>query len=233
MFADAISYPAAILAGLMSFFSPCVLPLIPAYFTFISGTSLEELTSNQAAEVKKKVVISTVLFVLGFSMVFIALGTSATFLGTLFATYKEYLRIVGGGVVILLGIHLTGLFRIRWLDIEKRMHLNKKPIHVLGAFVIGMAFGAGWTPCVGPLLGAILIMAGSQETIWQGSALLAVYSLGLAIPFLIISAFIHFMLQWLQKMTAVMKYLNPAAGVLLIVLGVFLITDNLNYLVQI
>lgn len=233
MFADSISYPAAILAGLMSFFSPCVLPLIPAYFTFISGTSLEELTSSQAATVKKKVMISTGLFVLGFSLVFIILGTSASFLGTLFANYREYFRIIGGGIVILLGIHLTGLFRIRWLDIEKRMHLNKKPIHSLGAFIIGMAFGAGWTPCVGPLLGAILIVASSQETIWQGSALLAIYSLGLAIPFLIISAFIHFMLQWLQKMTAVMRYLNPAAGILLIVVGVFLITDNLNYFVQI
>ena len=233
MFAESISYPAAILAGLMSFFSPCVLPLIPAYFTFISGSSLEELTSNQTATVKRKVVLSTVLFVLGFSLVFILLGTSASLLGTLFATYKEYFRIIGGGVVILLGIHLTGLFRIRWLDIEKRMHLNKKPIHFLGAFIIGMAFGAGWTPCVGPLLGAILIMAGSQETIWQGSVLLAVYSLGLAIPFLIISACIHFMLQMLKKMTAVMRYLNPAAGIMLIIVGVLLITDNLNYFVQI
>jgi cytochrome c-type biogenesis protein len=233
MFADSISYPAAILAGLMSFFSPCVLPLIPAYFTFISGASLEELTSNKAAALKTKVMVSTALFVLGFSLVFIIMGTSASFLGTLFATYKEYFRIVGGGIVILLGIHLTGLFRIRWLDIEKRMHMNKKPIHVLGAFIIGMAFGAGWTPCVGPLLGAILIMAGSQETIWQGSALLAVYSMGLAIPFLVISAFIHLILQWLKKMTAVMRYLNPAAGILLIVVGVFLITDNLNYFVQI
>ena len=232
MFVDSVSFPAALLAGLLSFFSPCVLPLIPAYFAFISGLSFEELTAVQSSAVRKKVILSTVLFILGFSLVFILLGASASLLGNLFVSYKEHIRIVGGGIIIFLGIHLTGLLRIRWLDFEKRIHLNNKPLHFFGTFVIGMAFGAGWTPCIGPLLGAILIMAGSQETVWKGVALLGIYSLGLAIPFLIVSAFIHFMLQLLKKMRNTLRYLNPAAGVLLIIIGLFLLTDNLNFLTR-
>ncbi len=232
MFVDSVSFPAALLAGLLSFFSPCVLPLIPAYFAFISGLSFEEMTAVQSSAVRKKVIRSTVLFILGFSLVFILLGASASLLGNLFVSYKEHIRIVGGGIIIVLGIHLTGLLRIRWLDFEKRIHLSNKPLHFLGTFVIGMAFGAGWTPCIGPLLGAILIMAGSQETVWNGVVLLGIYSLGLAIPFLIVSAFIHFMLQLLKKMRNALRYLNPASGVLLIIVGVILLTDNLNFLTR-
>jgi len=232
MFVDSVTYPAAILAGLLSFFSPCVLPLIPAYFTFISGLSLEELTDSQSSAVRKKVILSTSVFILGFSLVFITLGASASLLGNLFLTYKEYIRIIGGGIIIVLGIHLTGILRIRWLDFERRIHFNKRPLHFFGTLVIGMAFGAGWTPCVGPMLGAILIMAGSQGTVFKGIALLALYSLGLAIPFLLISVFIHFMLQVLKKMRTAMTYLNPAAGVLLIIVGLILLTDKLNVFIR-
>jgi len=172
MFTESISFPAAFIAGLLSFFSPCILPLIPAYFTFITGFSLEKLTQDENTEIRKKVVFSTLLFVLGFSFVFILMGASASYLGGLFFQYRKFIRITGGILIIALGVHLTGLIRIPGLDIEKRIHLDQKPLHFLGTFIIGMAFGAGWSPCIGPLLGSILIVAGSQETVWQGTVLL-------------------------------------------------------------
>lgn len=230
MFVESVSFPAAFIAGLLSFFSPCILPLIPAYFTFITGFSLEELTEDHNSEIRKKVVLSTVLFVLGFSLVFILMGASASYLGSLIYTYREFLRIIGGILIIVLGIHLTGIIRIRSLDFEKRIHLEKKPLHFFGTFVIGMAFGAGWSPCVGPLLGSILIIAGSQETVWHGVVLLGVYSAGLAIPFIIMSFFIHFLLVFIKKASRAMKYVNAVAGVLLIVVGLFLVTNKLYIL---
>ena len=230
MFTETISFPAAFIAGLLSFFSPCILPLIPGYFTFITGFSLEKLTRDDHTEIRKKVVVSTILFVLGFSVVFILMGASASYLGGLFYQYRKFIRIIGGILIIVLGVHLTGLIRIPGLDIEKRIHLDRKPLHFLGTFIIGMAFGAGWSPCIGPLLGSILLIAGSQETVWHGIVLLGVYSAGLAIPFLIMSAFINFVLIFIKKVSKAIKYVNAAAGVLLIVLGLFLVTNKLYIL---
>ena len=226
MLTEAVSFPAAFLAGLLSFFSPCVLPLIPAYFTFITGYSLEELTEGNI-EIRKKVILSTISFVLGFSVVFILMGGSASYLGGLIYKYKNLIRIVGGVLIIILGIHLTGVFRIRSLEFEKRIQIKKKPIHFLGTFIIGMAFGAGWSPCIGPLLGSILIVAGSQETIGQGMVLLGVYSAGLALPFVIISVFINFLLVFMKRATRVLKYVNVVAGILLILVGLVLVTNKL------
>jgi len=149
-------------------------------------------------------------------------------LGNLFFAYKGPVRIIGGGIIILLGIHLIGLFRIPGLDVEKRFHLNKRPIQIFGAFLIGMAFAAGWSPCIGPLLGAILILAGSQETVRQGVVLLGVYSLGLAAPFVIFSIGINYIFRVTTKLGKALKYLNPAAGIILILVGLLLVTDNLN-----
>ena len=227
MFAQTVSFPAAFVAGLLSFFSPCVLPLIPAYFTFITGFSIEELTEKYNSEIRKKVFFSTFLFVLGFSLVFILMGASASYLGGLMVTYKKLIRIIGGLLIIILGIHLTGLIRIPGLDFEKRMTLEKKPLHFLGTLIIGMAFGAGWSPCIGPLLGSILIIAGSQETVLQGIILLGIYSAGLAIPFIIISIFINFLLIFIKKASKVLKYVNVAAGAVLIVVGLILISNKL------
>jgi len=228
MFVESVSYPAAFVAGHLSFFSPCVLPLIPSYFSFICGCSMEDLTEKHGLSLRAKVLTSTTLFVGGFSLVFILLGASASMLGTVLNTYKGLFRIAGGLIIILLGIHLTGLLRIRGLDIEKRIHLKKKPFQFFGAFLIGMAFAAGWSPCIGPLLGAILIIAGNQETVRQGIVLLGVYSFGLAIPFLLLSAFINYVFQFLSRVKTVLKYLNPTAGVVLVAIGLLLVTDNLN-----
>ena len=227
MFTQTVSFPAAFVAGLLSFFSPCVLPLIPAYFTFITGFSIEELTEEYNSEIRKKVCLSTFLFVLGFSLVFILMGASASYLGGLMYTYKKLIRIIGGILIIILGIHLTGLIRIPGLDFEKRINLEKKPLHFFGTLIIGMAFGAGWSPCIGPLLGSILIIAGSQETVWQGVLLLGIYSAGLAIPFIIISIFINFLLIFIKKASKVLKYVNVVAGVVLIVVGLILLSNKL------
>jgi len=230
MFTEAISYPAAFTAGLLSFLSPCVLPLIPAYFTFITGFSLEELTESRDSEIRKKVFLSTILFVSGFSLVFILMGASASYLGGLIYNYRELIRIIGGIFIIILGVHLTGIIRIRGLDFEKRINMEKKPLHFFGTFVVGMAFGAGWSPCIGPLLGSIIIIAGSQETVWQGIILLAIYSAGLAIPFIIMSVFINFLLIFIKKASRVLQYINTVAGILLIIVGLILVTNKLYVL---
>ena len=231
MLTEAVSFPAAFLAGFLSFLSPCVLPLIPAYFTFITGFSLEELTENRNSEIRKKVVFSTVSFVCGFSMVFILMGASASYLGGLIYNYREIIRIIGGILIILMGVHLTGIIRIPGLDVEKRIHMEKKPLHFLGVFIIGMAFGAGWSPCIGPLLGSILIIAGSQETVRQGIVLLAIYSAGLALPFIILSVFIHLLLMVIKKASRFLQYVNAAAGILLIIAGLILVTNKLYVLI--
>jgi len=227
MFIETVSFSAAFIAGLLSFLSPCVLPLIPAYFSFITGYSLEELTGGSNEKIRKKVILSTCLFVVGFSLVFVSMGASASYLGGLMYTYKKFIRIIGGFLIIILGIHLTGCIRIPGLDFEKRISVEKKPLHFLGTLLIGMAFAAGWTPCIGPLLGSILIIAGNQETVWQGIVLLGVYSTGLALPFIVVSIFINFLSIFIKKASKVLKYVNIVAGVVLIIVGLILVSNKL------
>ena len=227
MFIENVSYPASFMAGLLSFLSPCILPLIPAYFTFITGFSLEDLTRSENSEIRKKVVISTIAYVTGFSVVFILLGASASFLGSLLHDYSNIIRITGGALIILMGIHLTGIVHFSTLDVEKRIHLRKKPLHFFGTFLVGMAFAAGWSPCIGPQLASILIIAGSKETVVEGVTLLGLYSAGLAIPFITISIFIHFILDIVKKAGRILKYVNITAGFILVIVGLILITDKL------
>jgi len=226
MFTETISYSAAFLAGLLSFLSPCVLPLIPAYFTFITGFSLEELFRKDSPAIRKKVFFSTFSFVCGFSIVFVLMGAAASGLGSIIAQYKDYIRMGGGMIIILLGIHMTGWIRFKRLDVEKRIHIQKKPLHILGTFIVGMAFAVGWSPCIGPLLGSILIIAGSKESIWQGVGLLSAYAAGLALPFIMISFFVNFLLEFLRRASRIIKYINLTAGILLIVVGILLLTDS-------
>ena len=230
MFAETVSYSAAFAAGLLSFFSPCVLPLIPAYFSFITGMSLEELTENYDTGIRRKVLISTLAFILGFSAVFILLGASASFLGNLTNAYRDYIRIAGGIIIIVLGIHLTGLVRIPFLEFEKRIHLKSKPLNIFGTFLVGMAFGTGWSPCTGPQLGSILAIAMGKETIRQGVVLLTIYSAGLAIPFMVISVFINYLLVFVKKATRFMKVFNTVAGGILILAGCLLLANKLYLL---
>ena len=231
MLHQSVSYSAAFLAGLLSFLSPCILPLIPAYFTFITGYTLEELTEGDPKSLRGSVILSTVSFVLGFSIVFILLGATASFIGRLVVDFQDVVRIVGGTIIVIMGIHVSGLFRLKFLDFEKRLHLDRKPVHFLGAVVVGMAFGAGWTPCIGPFLGSILALAAGQNTVGHGIVLLTIYSAGLAIPFLLISMFVHLILNFVRRGVKTLKYFNAVAGTLLIVVGLLLITDQLNFFV--
>ncbi len=230
MFEQSVSYTAAITFGFLSFFSPCILPLIPAYFTFISGYSLEELTDGQDRGLRKKVIAATIFYVLGFTFVFTLLGASASYLGSLIFEYQQIIRIAGGVLIILLGLHMTGLLTVKTFNMEKRFHVTKRPLRIMGAFVVGMAFAAGWSPCIGPLLGSILILAGSEETVWKGMLLLLLYSAGLATPFLVLSIFINYLLTFLKRVSRTMGTIQKVAGGLLIMVGIGLVTNTFGIL---
>ncbi|MEA1900861.1 MAG: cytochrome c biogenesis protein CcdA [Thermodesulfobacteriota bacterium] len=230
MFIETITYPAAFFAGLLSFFSPCILPIIPSYFTFITGFSIEELTTDCNAEIRRKVFLSTVSYVLGFSFVFVLMGASASLFGNIIYKYSNFIRITGGILIIIFGMHLIGLIRIRQLYHDKRIHIVKKPLHFLGPFLIGMAFAAGWSPCIGPLLGSILVLASNQENVWQGVMLLVAYSAGLAMPFVLVSIFVNFMLKFIKKASKILNYVNIFAGIFLILIGLFLISNKMYLL---
>jgi cytochrome c-type biogenesis protein len=213
----------AFTAGVFSFLSPCVLPLVPSYLTFVTGMSLEDL---QGGVNRKATFVHASLFVLGFSLIFILLGASASFLGQFFRQYELWIARVGGGIIILLGLHLSGVFRLTALMQEKRIHLHNKPAGYLGTLGVGMAFGAGWTPCIGPILGAILTYGFSQDTMWAGVGLLSVYSLGLAVPFLISALALDWFLQTFKRFRHWIPIVEKASGVLLILLGILLITGK-------
>ncbi|MEW6076987.1 MAG: cytochrome c biogenesis protein CcdA [Thermodesulfobacteriota bacterium] len=227
LFENTVTISAAFGAGLLSFLTPCVFPLIPVYFTLITGLSLEDLTTETRAELRLKVFISTVAFVLGFSTIFVVLGGLASFLGGHIIKYRQTLQITGGVLIIVLGVHLIGIIRIPWLETDKRFRMKQQKMHfveaIIGAFVAGMAFSAGWTPCIGPILGSILIIAGNQQTVGQGVLLLTFFSAGLALPFLLLSVFIDFLLEVIKKGRRLIRYINPAAGALLIAVGVLLL----------
>jgi cytochrome c-type biogenesis protein len=213
---------AAFFAGLISFLSPCVLPLVPGYVSLISGAGVEELKSPQA-QLMRRVMVNSVGFILGFSVVFITLGAVSTEIGQLAAQYKHTLSIVAGVVIIIFGLHLTGIFQIKWLLQDARLHSVKGSSTVIGAFVVGFAFAFGWTPCLGPILSTILGFAMVQDTVLKGILLLAVYSLGLAVPFLLTSLLMERFLKFYSRFRSHMHALEVASGGLLIALGILLV----------
>lgn len=217
----------ALTAGVLSFLSPCVLPLVPSYLTFVTGMSLEDL---QEGVDRKATMMHSILFVVGFSAIFILLGASASFLGQFFRQYEVWIARIGGLIIVVLGLHLAGAFRLLPLMREKRLHLNDKPAGYLGTLGVGMAFGAGWTPCIGPVLGAILTYGFSQETMWAGVGLLSVYSLGLAIPFLISALALDWFLQAFGRFRRYMPAVEKASGILLVFLGILLMTGTFTVL---
>jgi cytochrome c-type biogenesis protein len=213
---------AAFVAGLVSFLSPCVLPLVPGYVSLISGVGVEELKS-QESQLLRKVMLNSIGFILGFSIVFIALGAISTEVGQLMARYKSLLAQLAGVVIILFGLHLTGILRINALYADKRLHNVKGGSTMGGAFVIGFAFAFGWTPCVGPILAVILGFAAAQDSVFKGILLLAVYSLGLAVPFLLTSLGIERFLKFYSRFRSHMHAVEVASGALLIALGALLV----------
>jgi cytochrome c-type biogenesis protein len=209
-------------AGLTSFLSPCVLPLVPGYLSMISGVGLEELKAPQA-HLMRRVMVNSTVFILGFSIVFIALGLAATGVGQVLGIYKHTLARIAGVVIILFGLHLTGIFKIKALYTDARLHNVKGSSTPLGAFVIGFAFAFGWTPCLGPILSGVLAVAAEQSTLVKGALLLAIYSLGLAVPFLLTALLMERFLKFYSRFRSHMHALEVASGALLIALGVLLV----------
>lgn len=212
----------AFFAGLVSFLSPCVLPLVPGYVSLISGVGVEELKSLQA-QLMKRVMVNSIAFICGFTVVFITLGAISTEIGQLAARYKHTLSIIAGVVVIIFGLHLTGIFKIKALYTDARLHSVKGSSTPIGAFVIGFAFAFGWTPCLGPILTGILTLASQEDTLVKGIILLGVYSLGLAVPFLLTSLLMERFLKFYSRFRSHMHALEVASGGLLIALGILLV----------
>ena len=216
----------AFAAGVISFLSPCVLPLVPGYVSFVAGSSVEHLRDGMAPRARSLGLAAT--FVLGFSLVFVTLGASATALGSLLLSYRYELGIVAGVLVLLFGLHMLGLTPLRLMDREARFHLDLAGGRTLSAFVLGLAFAFGWTPCIGPVLGAILTLSASTADVAKGSLLLAVYSLGLGLPFLLAALFTGTLLVRLKTLGRAGRNLQRAGGGLLVAMGVLMITGQLE-----
>jgi cytochrome c-type biogenesis protein len=219
-----VSIPAALIAGLISFLSPCVLPLVPPYLVYLSGLSLERFAEKEPEPaVRRETVIGALLFVLGFTTVFVALGASASAIGGLIRIYSDVFAKVAGIAIIVMGLHFLGVFRIGWLMREKRVAVAK-PAGLWGAYVMGLAFAFGWTPCIGPILAAILAVAASEATVAKGAGLLAVYSLGLGIPFLLAAFAVEPFAAFLARFRAHLGKVEKAMGALLVLTGVAFLT---------
>ncbi len=232
MLTTQVSVLAAFAAGILSFLSPCVLPLVPAYISFMSGVSIEDLRHGDRREVLGKTVITAIAFIVGFSIVFVLLGATATTLGKLLLSKTVIISKIAGVIVIILGLHFLGLFKksLQFLDYEKRFHIKNIRPGIVGAFVIGLAFAFGWTPCIGPILGPILFLAGGQNTVWNGIFLLSIYSLGLGVPFLLTALATHNLLNVFDKVKRHFQVLEIINGVFLIFIGVLMFTGRFSLL---
>lgn len=225
-----ITYGGALVAGILSFLSPCVLPLVPPYLCFLGGVTLDQITDDETVDpaVSRRVFFSALAFVFGFSTVFIGLGATATTFGQLIADHIDILSKIAGVIIIILGLHFLGVFRIALLFREARFHLDKKPSGLVGSYVIGLAFAFGWTPCVGPILAAILFIASSEGTISHGIGLLAVYSAGLGIPFLLAALAVRPFMEFMSKFKRHMKWVERLIGLLLVITGLLFVTETMN-----
>jgi cytochrome c-type biogenesis protein len=215
----------AFAGGLLSFLSPCVLPLVPSYLGFITGFTLEEMGSRRWLAL-----IHAGLFVLGFSLVFIALGASATALGTALKVYKEWLQRFGGVLIVLLGLYMLGALKLGFLARERRFQLERKPVGYLGSILVGMAFGAGWSPCIGPILGGILSLAATEADLGRGLGLLAAYSAGLAVPFLVAAYAVESFLDWFTRFRRHIRLVEKVSGGLLVAVGLLIATGQFTRL---
>jgi cytochrome c-type biogenesis protein len=218
-----VALPVAFGAGLASFLSPCVLPLIPSYITFITGMTLDDVP-----RARRVALVHALLFVLGFSLIFLALGASATLLGRVLVTYRIWISRIGGLLVLAFGLYLLGVFNLGALSRERRMHITDKPLGYLGTVVVGVAFGAGWTPCIGPILGSILTYAATQSNMSRGVALLGAYSLGLAVPFVLSAVALEWFLRAFNAIKRQMIWVTRLSGALLVVVALLMITDYMT-----
>ncbi len=224
-----ISYSLAFFAGFLSFISPCVLPLVPSYVSFITGISFEDLTGKaDRARIRFLTMTNSLAFILGFSFVFIMLGASSSAVGQLLFQYQDWIRIIGGIIVIIFGLFIAGFLKLDFLMRERKVHLSGKPAGYIGTFLLGMAFVAGWTPCIGPILGSILLYASAKGSAIYGLKLLSVYSLGLAIPFFLSSLALNTFLSYSRWLLRYMRVIMIISGLLLIVFGILLLSNRVR-----
>lgn len=222
-----VSVLIAFFAGILSFISPCILPLIPSYITYITGVSFKDLTDERPKTRMRLATIShSFLFILGFSTVFTLMGASASYLGQLLVRYQDWIMRIGGVLIILVGIQFTGIIRLPFLQAEKRFELRKKPIGYVGSFLVGIIFAAGWTPCVGPILSTILVYASTTKKFTTGIVLLASYSAGLGVPFFLSSLAFNSFLGAFEKMRRYMRVITVVSGLFLITIGILLLTNT-------
>ncbi len=228
---DEVSIATAFLAGLVSFLSPCVLPLVPGYISIISGSSLDQLKAQEKdSALFRTVLMNSIMFIIGFSITFILLGATATWIGQVFLRRRRLLGQLAGLILIVFGIHLMGIFKINFLYRDKRFHNVEKPRGLLGALVLGFAFAFGWTPCIGPILSGVLTIASTKQTVTEGMFLLAVYSAGLGIPFILTSLALNKFLTFYGRFKKHFHAVEVASGALVIAVGVLILTDNLTRL---
>ncbi|MCC7202096.1 MAG: cytochrome c biogenesis protein CcdA [Nitrospirae bacterium] len=226
-----VSFGVAFIAGLLSFVSPCVLPLLPSYVSFITGMSFEAITGEEdRARVKRMTAIHSLFFILGFSIVFVSLGASATFVGNFLNQQQLAFQKVGGVIIILLGTHFTGVINFGLLQKDKRFHIKDKPLGYAGSLLVGISFAMGWTPCIGPILAAILMYATTTSSMGHGMALLFIYSMGLGIPFFLSSLAINTFLSTFKRIAPYMKVVTVVSGVFLIGVGLLIFTNNFGIL---
>ena len=226
--ASTISFLAAFAAGLLSFLSPCILPLIPAYISYITGVSFDELKGAQTGAIRKKTLVHSLLFVLGFSAVFITLGASASYLGKLLINYLGLITKIGGTLIIIFGLYLMGVFKLPFLAREKRLTFKTHKGSMAGSVLFGITFAAAWTPCIGPILGSILVLAGTRNSIPEGMWLLGAYSLGIAVPFIISALLINSFLAQFARFKKYLVVVKFVCGLLLMATGILLILGRLR-----
>lgn len=224
-----LSLAVAFGAGIVSFLSPCVLPLFPSYLSFITGLTFDELADPSAqrrASARRLTIIHSLLFILGFTLVFMALGASATALGQFLRSNQVWIRRVAGVIIVLFGLHITGLLNIAFMQRERRIHLQRRPAGMLGSVVVGFAFGAGWTPCIGPILGAILTMAGTADELKTGVALLGAYGAGLGLPFFLAAVGFNTFLSAFQRIRSWLRPIEIVSGLVVVAVGVMIFTNT-------
>lgn len=223
-----VTFLGAFVAGLISFVSPCVLPIVPPYLCYMAGLSVQEVGADKRPLVRRQLVQTATVFVLGFSTVFVILGATATTLGQLVSEYLEWLATAAGIVIIVMGLHFLGVFRISALMRDMRINLDNKPAGLLGGYVMGLAFAFGWTPCVGPVLATILFFAGGEETVSQGALLLLAYSAGIGVPFIAVAFFLAPAMELLSRHRRWLGHVEKGMGVLLVVTGILILTGSMN-----
>ena len=222
---EQITLISAFIAGILSFFSPCILPLIPSYISFITGITFSSVESIEKTEISYSTILNSLFFIAGFSFVFIVFGAAASTAGQIFMNYRDLIRLLGGLLIIIFALFIIGVIKIPFLNFEAKFHLKSKPVGYFGSFAAGIVFSAGWTPCVGPILGSILVLAAHEESVSRGMLLLGSYSLGLGIPFFITSLSINTFLAYYKKVNRYIRYINLAAGLLLLAVGILLLAS--------